>query len=491
MSEYEIVIKSFMPIYILMGGSILSLLMDWLLSEEKKKHALPSVTLLTLLLSAFSVWNHPDPTLFPGNPSMFYFGNYYVFFALTSIVASIIVVLAAWKDMELELSLGVFYALLMLANIGIFVIGASNNLIPLYIGFEVLSISTYAMIGFRKKSRSAAEAAIKYFLLGALSSGIILFGMSLYYGATHTLQMNASVAAALVSTGSTPNAFGLFTMAVLVAGVSFKIAAVPFHVWVPDVYRGAPLSVTNFLAIGSKAGGFAFLFKLFFVALLTIKAGWAPVWAGLALLTMVIGNLAALPQTSVTRILAYSSIGHVGYILIAMVAFADGSTDLAIVGALYHILANVFMKGTAFVVVLIVVLTRGGDTLDDFKGLGKRDPLVAFFMSIALLSLAGVPPFAGFFGKFFLFYAAVDSGNMYLAIVGIIMSATSLFYYARIIHVMYFYEPADDASNQPQPRFLVLLVALLIANLALSFGAIFYTKNIVDFATQVAQEFFV
>ena len=149
------------------------------------------------------------------------------------------------------------------------------------------------------------------------------------------------------------------------------------------------------------------------------------------------------------------------------------------------------MKGTAFVVVLIVVLTRGGDTLDDFKGLGKRDPLVAFFMSIALLSLAGVPPFAGFFGKFFLFYAAVDSGNMYLAIVGIIMSATSLFYYARIIHVMYFYEPADDASNQPQPRFLVLLVALLIANLALSFGAIFYTKNIVDFATQVAQEFFV
>ena len=493
MSEFQIVIQSFLPIYILLFGAALLLIFDWLLGKKPiHKQLMPSTSIITLIVAAYAVFIRPrDPSKFPGNPQLFYFGEFYAYFAMLALTAAFVVVLSAWKDMELELSIGVFYALLLIATAGILIIGAAENFIPLYVGFEVLSISTYAMIGFKKKSRSAAEASIKYFLLGALASGILLFGISLFYGAAHSLQLSAGKNVLNTLGTNTPNAYGLFVMALLVVGVGFKIAAVPFHVWVPDVYKGSSLSVTNFLAIGSKAGGFAFVFKVFLLSLITIKEGWAPVWAVLAVLTMVVGNLAALPQVSVTRILAYSSIAHVGYILIALVAYAHGATQMATIGALYHLTANIFMKGTAFTVVLIVVSRTGGDTLEHFKGLSKKDPWTAFFMAIALLSLAGIPPFAGFFGKFFLFYSAYLAGDLYLAIIAITMSAVSVFYYARIIYVMYFHEPVKEVESQQErkyPNYVVLLFALTIGNIALFFGAIFLTPQLVAFGGKVAEE---
>ncbi len=491
MSEFQIVIQSFLPVYTLLFGAVILLILDWTIGKKPvHKHIMPSISIITLIVAGYMVFIRPkDPSSFPGNPPLFYFGEFYAYFSLLAITAAFVIVLSAWKDMELELSLGVFYALLLIATAGILIIAGAMNFIPLYVGFEVLSISTYAMIGFKKKSRAAAEASIKYFLLGALASGILLFGISLFYGATHSLQLTSAVNVLNVIGTTKPNAYGLFVMALLVVGVGFKIAAVPFHVWVPDVYKGSSLSVTNFLAIGSKAGGFAFVFKIFLLSLITIKSGWAPVWAVLAILTMIVGNLAALPQVSVTRILAYSSIAHVGYILIALVSYAHGATEMATIGALYHLMANIFMKGTAFTVVLIVVYQTGGDTLEHFKGLSKRDPLTTFFMTIALLSLAGIPPFAGFFGKFFLFYSAVLSGDTYLAIIAIMMSAVSVFYYARIIYVMYFQEPSEaNTETKTYPRFFILLFALTIGNIALFFGALFLTPQLVEFGSKVAQE---
>src|SRR5205085_2315681 len=283
----------------------------------------------------------------------------------------------------------------------------------------------YILTGFLKPSRRSNEAAVKYFLLGAFSLGILLYGMSLLYGLSGTTNLR-TIATALVGQERDPRL--VLAVILIVAGMGFKIAAVPFHMWAPDVYEGAPTPVTAFLSVGSKAASFAMLLRIFLEGLPSMNADWRLLFEALAIVTMTVGNIAAVTQTNVKRMLAYSSIAHAGYILIGVVA----GTARGVTAMLIYLLIYSFMQLGAFAVV--VLLRRRdviGDELKDFSGLSFRNPFAAFAMLLFMLSLGGIPPTAGFMGKFWLFSAAIDAGYYGLAVIGVLNSAISLYYYVR------------------------------------------------------------
>ncbi|UCD92864.1 MAG: NADH-quinone oxidoreductase subunit N, partial [Methanobacteriota archaeon] len=331
----------------------------------------------------------------------------------------------------------------------------------------------------RKKDKASAEAGLKFFLMGAVSSAIALFGISILYGITAFVpggattdlsQISAALDFALqggIAHVQIPLILGII---LLIAGFGFKIAIVPFHMWAPDVYEGSPTTISAFLAAGTKKGGFAAFFQLFLVGLIAAKFQWTLLIGILAVVTMVVGNVLAIVQTNLKRMLAYSSIAQAGYILIAVcvgsVAF-DGRVDvaqLALAGGLLHILIHVFMKSGAFLVVALTSSAKVGETLNDYKGLYRRMPILAFCMTILLLSLAGIPPLGGFFSKFVLFSSAVNAGGwfIWLAVFGVVNSALSLYYYVRVIKYMYVLR-GEDESRVKVPT--AVYVAVILATL--------------------------
>ena len=440
-------------------GLIVVLIAD-LIFREKARLYVVTITTLTLVAAAGLAFVARGQSV---ETDLFMFGDFFLAFTLFGVLSSIIVVFSAWQDMDMELDLGVFFALLLLANIGGILIAISRNFIPLYIGYELVSIPTYAMVAFRKKNRNAAESGLKIFLLGALSSAFIIYGLAMYYGATGSFAFGA-----MALNGSQTLQFA--AVALIAAGCSFKIGLVPFHFWIPDVYSGAPLSVVNFLAASSKKMAFAFVFQLFFFGMGAWYETWGLVFAILATASIVLGNLAAVIQDRLMRILAYSTIAQAGYIAIGIVstAFGDGHADqLAMQGILFHISAHILMKGAAIVAVLMVVRTYGSDHIENFRGLFHKSPLVGGALALALFSLMGIPPLAGFFGKYFLFLSAVDAGVTWLAIIGILGSAVSIYYYGRVIRIMAD-KPENDEPVQTHPGLSVMLVVLSL--LTLVFG---------------------
>jgi F420H2 dehydrogenase subunit N len=359
---------------------------------------------------------------------------------------------------EKDRHVGEYYALMLIATAGMMVVASSQNLVPLFIGIEIASISTFALAAFRKKDAKSAEAGMKYFIIGATSSAVLIYGMSIIYGVSGTLDI------ALLSHRIGESAWEPATiigLTMVIAGFGFKMAAVPFHMWAPDVYEGSPAPVTVLLAAGSKKMAFAAAFKVFLVGLLAAKADFSFALAVVSVLTMTVGNITALSQTSVKRMLAYSSIAQSGYILIAIAV----GTKTALAGGLLHVLTHAFMKGGAFIAVAAVAYLVASEKLDAYKGLSKRAPFVAFCMAVFLLSLAGIPPLAGFWSKFVLFSGAVEAGQwgVWLALAGVLNSALSLYYYARVIKYMYVEEPAADAPKLAPgagPYTAVLAIAL-------------------------------
>ena len=359
-----------------------------------------------------------------------------------------------------------FFTLLLTATLGMLIVASASDLLTLFIGLELAAFSSYALVAFQKSEDGSTEAGAKYLLIGSFSSALTLYGISLLYGLTGTLSI-ASLAAHDWDAGFS----GALFVAILfiTGGLGFKVAAVPFHAWAPDVYQGAPTPVTAFLAAGSKAMGFVALLRIFVVALGSELIEWQLLFAIIAIVTMTVGNLAALRQQDIGRMLAYSSVAQAGYILAAFPAM----TELALGGAIFHTLVHAVMKGGAFVIVAAVGMAGLGYGVEGYRGLAQRSQLLALTMTVCLLSLVGIPPFGGFFSKFWLFYGIFQAGMagqqwlLWLVIAGVLNSALSLFYYLRVIRNIYAEDPQGEArpfgghTRYPALAALLLLILLI------------------------------
>jgi NADH-quinone oxidoreductase subunit N len=442
------------------------LLLDLFAGRERRVVA--SVSLLGLvvaLLATLQTYGMRE-SLYGGS---FLVDGFSFFFKIIFLSVALLVVLASVTDRVREGADGEFLLLLLLATLGMMVVSSAGDLLTLFLGIEMASLSTYVLAGFRK-DKVTSEAAMKYFVMGALSSAMILFGISLLYGVTgelNLLEIARVLPGALKVYPILPVAW--LAMVLLIAGFGFKMAVVPFHMWAPDTYQGAPTTVTAFLAAGSKKMGFAAAFRIFPVALLALRLDWSLVFALLAVATMTLGNVVALSQTNIKRMLAYSSIGHAGYVLVGLAALSQ----LGLAAGLFHILTHAFMKGGAFLAVALLSYRAVGEEITDYIGLGKRAPLTAFALLLFLLSLIGIPPLAGFWSKFFLVASAVNAGGWMIWIAGILLlnSALSLFYYARIIKFMYIDRVETELIPIREP--LPILLALFLAALAVVLIGVF------------------
>jgi NADH-quinone oxidoreductase subunit N len=348
---------------------------------------------------------------------------------------------------------GEFYGLLLLIIAGMIGMAISTDVIALFISFELMSLPTYVMAGFLRGSRTSGEAAIKYFVNGAFSSAILLFGLALLYGLSGGTNY-ADIAAGLANAGAR-NGIAIVALVLVATGFGFKISAVPFHGWAPDVYEGAPTPVTAFMAVGVKAGAFAGLVKLFTVAALPDWSVWSNILIVLAVLTMVVGNVLALPQRNLKRMLAYSSIAHAGYLLLGVIAVGHAQGDPHGSSAvLFYLAAYAVMNLGAFGLLVFVRNRQPGFryTLDEMAGTWRQMPWAAIALTLFMLSLAGIPPTIGFWGKFYIFTAVIDAGLTWLAIIAVVMAAVSAFYYLRVVWYVFFREQEEGA--QPAPALL-------------------------------------
>lgn len=363
---------------------------------------------------------------------------------------------------------GEAYVMLLASLIGMNLMASSSDLVMLYLAIETASIPLYVLSGFLVNDERSTEAGFKYFLYGTLASTVMLYGFSLLYGFSGTTDLY-EIAAALTSSISPLLAFGVVTL--IVVGLSFKISAVPFHFWAPDVYQGAPTPVAGYLSTASKAAGFAVVLRLFFVAFPDFTESWTIILAVLAAVSMTVGNLLALPQTNIKRLLAYSSISHAGYALIGAVAFSQ----LGAASVVFYLAAYIATNLLAFGIVMAFSRITGLEEITDYAGLSRRNPLLGLMMLAAFLSLAGMPPFGGFVAKVFVFAAGVQANYTWLVIVGIINSIIGVYYYLNVLKFVYLYRlPGEDEENHPVPLtqpYMIALVVLVIGVIVL--GTVF------------------
>ena len=384
-----------------------------------------------------------------------------LFFAVIFLFVSVLVNVTSMSYMKQAENQLAYYCLLLFSTFGMMLVALSADLIVLFVSWELMSVPTYVLTGILKKNPASNEAAVKYFLTSALSSGLIIYAISLVFGVTGSTNI-ITISEMLSTQNLLLKPVTILAIALFIGGFGMKVAAVPFHMWIPDAYEGAPTTIAALLAAGTKAGGFAALLRVLVVALAFFKSDWSAIFAVVALLTMTLGNVGALMQKSFTRLLAYSSIAQAGYIMIGLAA----PTALGIEGALFHILNYSVMKSAAFLAAAAVLMKLSTTALDGYSGLGKRMPYTAFALSISLLGLAGVPPLNGFMSKLILFTAAVDSHLYWLALGGVLNSAFSLAYYGWVIKRMYL----DEAPNMitvSEPRPFVGVLALSTAIIVL------------------------
>jgi NADH-quinone oxidoreductase subunit N len=449
-----------LPEIVLTLGSMLVLMADLFVPRERRGVLTGlSIAVLAATMAAVLAIGSPHVTVSGGLLSIDAFG---VFFKLLFIVAAAIALLMSGPYLEVEdTSAGAYCFLVLAATLGMMFMASGVELVTLFVGLETMAVSFYILAGYLKPSARSNEAAVKYFLLGAFSLGILLYGMSILYGLTGSTNLREIATA--VGDGGANEQMLLLGVMLIAAGMGFKIAAVPFHMWAPDVYEGAPTPITAFLSVGSKAASFAMLIRIFVEGLPSVSADWRLLFEWLAILTMTVGNVAAITQSNIKRMLAYSSIAQAGYVLIGIVV----GTQRGIAAALIYLAVYSFMQLGAFVV--IVLLRRRdaiGDELKDFNGLYFRSPVAAFAMLLFMLSLGGIPPTAGFMGKLWLFGAAIDQGYVWLAVVGVLNSAVSLYYYIRV--VVYMWLKNEPAGSEPRlsPALAIALGITLFATLA-------------------------
>ena len=450
-----------LPQVIVVVAALVMLVLDVLVPRERTE-ILAGVTLASLGASAAAAWYlwGATGTAYSG---MMATDNLTLYFSLLLLGGAALSVLLSWGYLKREgISYGEFYTLILLAVAGMMLLAASADLLMVFLALETLSLALYILVGFARERQASEEAALKYFLLGAFASAFLLYGIALIYGATGTTRLADLAAGAGASLLGNPMLLAGVVM--VTVGLGFKLALVPFQMWTPDVYQGAPTPVTAFMSVATKAAAFAALLRLVIYALPGLTADWAPVLAILAVLTMTVGNLAAIVQRNIKRMLAYSSIAHAGYILIAVIAGGElGQTSL-----LFYLTAYTFMNVGAFAVVEALERHEEGLELSDYSGLARRAPLLAAAMALFMFSLAGFPPTAGFFAKFYVFNAAVQAGYTWLAIVGVLNSLLGVVYYVGVIVNMYMREPGKAAVTINVSAALALaLVIAAVSTLAL------------------------
>ena len=414
---------------------------------------------MTIVGAGIALWvsiqMHQAGTVGTQFNDMFKVDNFSLFFNIIFLVSTILVALISMSYLSRDdRKQGPYYLLILLATLGMMLMAAGNELIIVFLGLELMSLSLYVLAGYFRDNPASSEAGMKYLLLGAFASAFFLYGIALIYGGAGTTNVPA-IAEAITAPNKSP--LLLAGMFLLIVGFGFKVAIVPFHQWAPDVYEGAPTTIAAFISAGPKAAGFAAFLRIFMEALPSLQVEWSSVVIVLAMLTMTVGNVIAIAQTSIKRMLAYSSIAHAGYVLIGLAAANNDGISSAMLYLLVYCVMNIGAFGA-----VILAKTEDGESLmiSDYAGLGIRKPLLAMFMTIMLLSLAGFPPTVGFVGKFYVFKSAVQAGHIWLVIVGAINTAISAFYYLRVVVTMYMREPEEELPFASYPSTLVVGLVL-------------------------------
>ena len=450
------------PEIVITAFGFLVLLLDVFLPKGERKGYLGVISLIGILFAGLYTFPQMG-SVRSGFEGMFISDGYALFFKIIFLIIGFLTVLISIGYIHREMiEFGEYYALILFATLGMMLMAAGSHLITIFLGLETMSVSIYILAGMMREDKRSVEAALKYFLLGAFATGFLLYGIALVYGATGSLNLK-EIATYIASKNLLRSPMLLMSLVFLTIGFGFKIASVPFHMWTPDVYEGAPTSITAFMATGVKAAAFSALVRVFFSALPAFRPDWTSIMWVICVATMTVGNIVAISQTNIKRMLAYSSIAHAGYILVAFVA----GNDLGTSGILFYLMAYAFMNIGAFTVVILLGKKGEENTLiNDYAGIGFKYPLLAASMTIFLLSMAGIPPLGGFMAKFYIFSAAVKSKFYWLAILGVLNSAVSVYYYLRVTVLMYFRESEREITGlQFSPASVLALILAVIGTL--------------------------
>ncbi len=433
---------------------------------DRQKGLLVAVSLAGLVISggvAAAMWGGSYPSIFS---NMLAVDGFALFFKLLFIGIAILVVLASRDYVEKYIRHpGEYYALVLLSTLGMMLMAATTELISIYIALELTSISLYILVGFLK-DRKSTEASLKYLLLGALASAVLLYGMALVFGSTGQTQLGeiAAVIASLPPHALITSPALLLGIVLLVGGLGFKIAAVPFQMWVPDVYEGAPTPITAYLSVASKAAGFAVILRVFSSAfdVYWLASYWGMIFAVLAVISMTVGNVLAIPQTNIKRMLGYSSIAQAGYLMVGLAAMglSPAGDVMGRSGVIFFLASYALTNLGAFIAIIAISSRLGSDMIEDYSGMGKRSPLIAMALTLCLISLIGMPPAAGFMAKFYIFSAAVQHDLLWLVVIAAINSVISAYYYMRVVKVMWF---GKAASAERVPSSGDLRLALFLS----------------------------
>ena len=476
---------------ITLGAFALIVIVLDLIVKRKGLLAIASIAgLMTSLGFAVALWNKPGQAIFN---NMFIMDHYAIFFNVIFIGAAFLVVLASMDYVENFKHLqGEYYALIMLSAAGMMFMAATGELISIYIALELTSLSLYALTAFLRNEKSS-EAGVKYLLLGAISSAILLFGMTLVYGFTGTTHLSEI---ANVFQGEPTNILWdqpgfLLGLIMMAGGFGFKIAMVPFQMWVPDVYEGAPTPITAYLSVASKAAGFAVILRVFLTAFGGpdwLSTNWGMMFAVLAAVTMSVGNVMALFQTNIKRLFGYSSIAQAGYLMVglAAVGMSKGTNDLGSSGVLFFLASYAATNLGAFIVIIAISNKIKSDNIENYSGMAKRSPLLALGLALCLISLTGIPPTAGFIAKIYVFNSAVQNDLLWLVLIGVINSVISAYYYLKIVKVMYMGAPASEETVSTT---FPLGAALALSTLGVLFIGIF-PGRLLDVAQSAVKMFF-
>jgi NADH-quinone oxidoreductase subunit N len=473
------------PELMLLATAVVIMLIDPLLPPDGRR-GLSYLGIFACAMAAISVYFLRDEEFAAFNHSIA-IDRFAIYFKILFLTIAILAMLLSEKHLDLNgRLLGDYYALILLATIGMMIMAESIDIMSFFVGLELMALASYVLAGFFRYDNLSVEASIKYFLTGAFATTFTLFGLAILYGisgATNYQEISDGISMGMAS-GSTV----VVAIILLIGGFAFKIGAVPFHNWAPDVYQGSPTPVAAFLAVGPKAAGFAVIIKFFSIVLGTESNTWTGMLIVVAILTMVIGATMALVQRDLKRMLAYSSIAHVGYLLLAVVAFGHGKYSFGSAAIMFYLAAYALMNLGAFGVLVHLANNSEYDySLDGVAGLGRRFPWAAGIMVVFMLSLAGIPPTAGFFAKFYLFAAVVDSGLAWLAIVGVFFSVISAFYYLRVIVYMYMREPGEALKKIEGGRSFDLSLGLALATVGVALLGIL-PAPIINAAQDAAQK---
>lgn len=466
-----------LPESIVIATIVIILVGDLIVGRSSSKwtpYAAIAGSLAAVAALAFQWTSAPDPIAFLGSFNSDALSM--VFRGIIVMSAAVTVPMSIRYVERSGTSLAEFLTILLTATLGGMFLSGADELVMIFVALETLSISSYLLTGYMKRDPRSNEAALKYLLIGAASSAIFLYGISLLYGLSGGETRLSAIATHLASNQSDSPIGLVVALVFVIAGIAFKIAAVPFHQWTPDVYEGSPTPVVAFLSVGSKAAGFALAIRLLVTVFPLVSEQWHFVFTALAILSMVLGNVVALAQTSMKRMLAYSSIGQAGFMMIGLII----GTDAGYASMVFYLLVYLFMNLGGFTCVILFSLRTGTDQISEYSGLYQKDPLLTLGLSICLLSLGGIPPLAGFFGKLYIFWAGWQAGAYGLVLIGLITSVISIYYYIRVVKMMVVKEPhemSESIKNYPSIRWTLpglrpLQVSLILAVMATSLAGV-------------------